>query len=219
MDFSNRGNQSSSSSTSSSPAAPRPGSSFPSGDSKLKEVVSDGAHIYKLIGVAAIILAVLAAAVLGVLFTAKQARGEEALIDASKMQAVFLTNDQVYFGKIVDISAKSMVLTDIYYLQTSGTGTNAQTSNNSNVSLIKLGCELHQPTDNMIINREQVQFWENLKKDGQVAQAVEKFKKDNPNGQTCTTATGTGTGATGNVQGSGAAGTGTGGTTNQSTNQ
>jgi hypothetical protein len=52
----------------------------------------------------------------------------------------------------------------------------------------------------MVINQSQVIFWENLKTDGQVAQAVKKYKEQNPNGQQCNTAnnTSTGTGTTNN---------------------
>jgi hypothetical protein len=37
----------------------------------------------------------------------------------------------------------------------------------------------------MLINREQVTFWENLGDNGQVAKAVTTFEKQNPNGQKC----------------------------------
>jgi len=65
--------------------------------------------------------------------------------------------------------------------------TNSATSND--VSLVKLGCELHGPEDEMLINRDQVIFWENLKADGQVAKAVAEYQKQNPNGQKCDTTT------------------------------
>jgi hypothetical protein len=41
----------------------------------------------------------------------------------------------------------------------------------------------------MIINRSQVTFWENLNKDGKVAQSIESFKKQNPNGPDCSKVT------------------------------
>jgi hypothetical protein len=37
----------------------------------------------------------------------------------------------------------------------------------------------------MIINREQVSFWENLKDDGKVAKAIDQWVSQNPNGQKC----------------------------------
>jgi hypothetical protein len=59
------------------------------------------------------------------------------------------------------------------------------TTANTSVSLVKLGCELHEPFDKMLINRDQVTFWENLQDGGQVAKAVSTFEKQNPNGQKC----------------------------------
>jgi hypothetical protein len=37
----------------------------------------------------------------------------------------------------------------------------------------------------MVVNRDQVTFWENLQDSGQVAKAVNTFIKQNPTGQKC----------------------------------
>ena len=119
---------------------------------------------------------------------------EAKYVDSSKYQAVFLANGQVYFGKVKTVNNKFVDLQNIYYLNSptstaSGTqDTSSSTSNN--FSLVKLGCELHGPTDEMIINRDQVTFWENLKSNGQVSEAIATWIKQNPNGQTCSTTTG-----------------------------
>jgi hypothetical protein len=113
-------------------------------------------------------------------------KAEGGYVDAKKLQAVFLNTGQVYFGDIKSLNNKYLVLSNIYYLQTSGgSGTSTTSASNTSVSLVKLGCELHSPYDQMVINRDQVTFWENLQDSGQVAQAVQKFEKDNPNGQKC----------------------------------
>ncbi len=109
-------------------------------------------------------------------------------IDKKKQQAVFLTNGQVYFGKINNVNSKFVDLRGIYYLNVNqqvqpNQGQQAQNS----ISLVKLGCELHGPLDQMIINRDQVTFWENLKDDGQVTKAIAEWVKQNPNGQQCQT--------------------------------
>ncbi len=104
-------------------------------------------------------------------------------IDSNKYQAVFLTNGQVYFGKLTDNGGNYLKLTDIYYLQSqdqknvqsAGTNTNSQ----SNLTLIKLGKELHAPEDQMEISRQQVLFWENLQANGKVVQAINDYKKNN----------------------------------------
>jgi hypothetical protein len=147
------------------------------------------------------------ATILGVLLIAaialKAPGNENKFVDKSKYQAVFLNGGQVYFGKVRDLNSEYIRIRDIYYLQVNqqvqpNTGGSTTTGNND-VSLVKLGCELHGPQDEMVVNREQVVFWENLKSDGQVAKAVAEYQKANPNGQTCTT---TQSGTDGAAQGS-----------------
>ncbi len=126
---------------------------------------------------------------------------EDKYVDTSKLQAVFLQTGQVYFGKVKVLNSSYLVLSNIYYLQTSNTGTGSNA--NSSVSLVKLGCELHEPYDQMIINRSQVTFWENLQDNGQVAKAVATFVKNNPNGQKCTDQSSSSSTTSGNVQNAG----------------
>ena len=129
---------------------------------------------------------ILAIAIAGLLYIGKDK--EAKFIDTSKDQAVFLTNGQVYFGKVSGITDQYISLTNIYYLnsqQQPDTSTKTTTTAQTSFSLVKLGCELHGPADQMVINREQVSFWENLKTDGKVAKAITQFQSQNPNGQTC----------------------------------
>lgn len=122
-----------------------------------------------------------------VVFTAygNNSSNEDSYVDTSKLQAVFLNTGQVYFGNIKSLNSRYFVLTNIYYLQTSNGSSSSSSSSNTSVSLVKLGCELHAPYDQMVVNASQVTFWENLQSDGQVAQAVSKFQQANPNGQKC----------------------------------
>lgn len=115
---------------------------------------------------------------------------ESKYVNKDLYQAVFLNGGQVYFGRITNLNDKYMAVNDIYYLRVNQavqpTDKNAADSND--VSLVKLGCELHGPQDQMVINTDQVVFWENLKSDGQVAKAVAEYQKQNPNGQDCSAA-------------------------------
>ena len=86
--------------------------------------------------------------------------------------AVFLTNGQVYFGSIVDQDSSTIVLENIYYLQTNTADANVEVTE-ANMSLIKLGNELHGPTDEMQINRDHVLFTETLRDDSKVVQAIQ----------------------------------------------
>lgn len=95
-------------------------------------------------------------------------------------QAVFLTNGQVYFGKVAKQNRKELALSDIYYLQVVGQlqqgAAKDEKKDKGELSLVKLGNELHGPTDMMYINRDQVLFVEDLKDEGQVAQAIKNYK-------------------------------------------
>jgi len=100
-------------------------------------------------------------------------------INKGEYQAVFLTNGQVYFGKLQTINSDYLVLEKIYYLQVQQSvqdGTTTTTTDQNQAQLVKLGNELHGPEDQMQISSKQVLFWENLKTDGKVAQSIAKYK-------------------------------------------
>ena len=107
----------------------------------------------------------------------------EGSINGSEYQAVFLTNGQVYFGKLSGVDEGYAKLTNIYYLQVQQQvqpSTNSSSSNQTpQVSLTKLGNELHGPEDQMYIAHDQILFWENLKGNGKVAQAIAQYLKNN----------------------------------------
>ena len=100
------------------------------------------------------------------------------LIFTSKtFQAVFLTNNQVYFGHIIRTTRNNIYLTDIYYLQIKQP-IQPKSKKEPEFSLVKLGNEIHGPQDLMIINRGQVLFIENLKDDSKVVRAIKKFENE-----------------------------------------
>ena len=101
--------------------------------------------------------------------------------DFSKYQAVFLTNGQVYFGKVADANNQTLVLEDIYYLRSAK---NLQLSENQaaasaeadNFSLVKLGNEIHGPEDRMSISLSQILFVEDLKANSKVVEAIRAYE-------------------------------------------
>lgn len=179
MDFRSRGVQQPHTNTASSAPASQP--SYGGNKTNVAGWLERGSLVL-LFSVAILILAIAA-------LTFFSGNGESKAILKDKYQAVFLNNGQVYFGNISDLNSKYVDLKNIYYLQTNGSNASSATtsSSNNNVSLVKLGCELHAPYDEMIINRDQVLFWENLQDGGQVVKAINQYKKDNPKGQTCST--------------------------------
>jgi len=106
-------------------------------------------------------------------------------IDQGKYQAVFLTNGQVYFGKVASHEGNYVELDDIYYLQVKPVlqqGDNGNDNKNpqeqkTELSLVKLGNELHGPLDRMMINRDQVVFIEDLKDDSKVTDAIHRYQQ------------------------------------------
>ncbi|HEX7633354.1 MAG TPA: hypothetical protein VF401_03440 [Candidatus Saccharimonadales bacterium] len=179
MDFTNRSNQAPAAAPSGHTTAPAS-----SGARKSKQN-TDGKWGRVAVVVAAALIFILIAAV-AVKIGTTSTNPEEKYVDSSKLQAVFLNTGQVYFGNIKTLNSKYFVVSNIYYLQTtSGDSTDKTKTTNTSVSLVKLGCELHEPFDQMVINRDQVTFWENLQDNGQVATAVKSFEKANPNGQKC----------------------------------
>lgn len=111
-------------------------------------------------------ITVLIVALVASIFLFDSGRKSQAkLVDTSKYQAVFLNGGQVYFGKITDLTNSYIAISDIYYLQVNQSVQPDDKSSQNNFTLAKLGCELHRPQDVMVINQEQVIFWENLKDD------------------------------------------------------
>lgn len=103
-------------------------------------------------------------------------------IKRDRYQAVFLTNGQVYFGKISNMTGDTVVLKDIYYLQQAADVQKQETEENAaqnQLTLAKLGKELHGPEDVMYVERSQVLFWENLTNDSQVVKTIDQEKKQN----------------------------------------
>ena len=147
--------------------------------------MSDGFSKWTTTGLGVIVVLLIVAVLLAVMFTSP--KSQSGYVDNSKLQAVFLNTGQVYFGNITAINSQYLVLQHIFYLQTNSSSTSSSSSSNgNNVSLVKLGCELHAPYDQMIINMQQVTFWENLQSNGQVAKAVAQYDRQYPHGQTCT---------------------------------
>ena len=177
MDFANRGNRP----VQQQQPAPQMGSEQAPAPQKAKKGIEYGklGSVFVLIGVA-LLSAVL---LVGLVFGGKEDKvnKESALINTDKYQAVFLNSQdgQVYFGKLGTYNSDLYVLTDIYYvrvenpIQPEGASQEAQ----PNISLAKLGSELHGPEDVMYIARDKVLYWENLKDDGQVVTAITKYKE------------------------------------------
>ena len=115
---------------------------------------------------------VLIACLVGGLFLTKflkyDSYDKQDFIDPLAYQAVFLANDQIYFGHLKNTSPDYLILHDVYYVKVDESGAG---------QLVKLGAiEPHGPNDKMILNRDQILFWENLRADSQVTKTIQGMK-------------------------------------------
>lgn len=98
----------------------------------------------------------------------------------TEYQAIFLSNGQVYFGKVRSETAPVITVTDIYYLQVQRQiqPKEGEEAAQPDVKLVKLGNEIHGPLDQMRINRDAMLFVEDLKEDGKVVEAIRRFQRE-----------------------------------------
>lgn len=138
-----------------------------------KWISLQGATVVFLVLVAVVLLGLLYFLVFG-----HGAQDEGSFVNTGEYQAVFVNVDgssggQAYFGKITSISSSYITMTNVFYLQP-GSSQNQFTLNN-------LSCALYNPEDSMVINRAQVDFWENLASKSQVTQDINKWYSDKLN--------------------------------------
>jgi hypothetical protein len=98
--------------------------------------------------------------------------------DDNKWTGVFLTNGQAYFGHYYDGPGDYAKLYEVYYvlatqLQSQDPRTPAQTQ----LSLQRLGGEIHGPEQVMRISKQQILFLEDLRPDSPVVQSIRQLKQ------------------------------------------
>jgi hypothetical protein len=146
----------------------------------------------KIVWIAMLFLgtALVAAVVAFLIFSPTSSKSAiESNVKTDQYQAVFLNGGQVYFGKMIDVDRSTVAMKDIYYLRVNQNASAVQpesaTQAQPDISLAKLGKELHGPEDVMFINKDQVLFWENLTNDGAVVKAIKEYQA-NPNASSAT---------------------------------
>ena len=95
------------------------------------------------------------------------------LIDEDTTQAVHLSDGRVYFGDI-GFRGDSVVINGAYYVDDADAAA-------TKASLVKHGTEGYGPEGTIIVNSEQVLFWENLKDNSIVTQTISDNKKGDKN--------------------------------------
>jgi len=97
-------------------------------------------------------------------------------VSRNQWQAVFLNNNQVYFGHLRDGGRDFVALKDVFYLQIiQPLQQGAEVPPPPTFNLVKLGNELHGPQDVMYIPKNNILFWENMRNDSPVVQQINNF--------------------------------------------
>lgn len=98
-------------------------------------------------------------------------------INAAGYQVVYLTNNQAYFGKLKNTSGEYLVIQSPYAPQNVAQPNqdeaqeNAAVANNQ-TTLLKVRDQVYGPEDSISIKSDQVLFWQNLRDDSKVVQAI-----------------------------------------------
>ncbi len=113
-----------------------------------------------------------------------------ALFDSSTYQAVTLTNGQTFFGHLNRYGMKTYLLTDVYYLQRNtetATTTTDETKpeevtqdspkTDSGLTLQAIVSDLHKPYNYVVLNRDQIVFWQSLSADSPILDSIAEAKK------------------------------------------
>lgn len=104
-------------------------------------------------------------AILSLIFLLPQ--GER--IDTNGYQVVYLSSGQAYFGKLQNTTGDYLVLKDTYTAQEqSGPADNVP----AQTSIVKLSQQVYGPQDTISLKSDQVVFWQNLRDDSKVTQAI-----------------------------------------------
>lgn len=228
MDFMNRSTPSQPAHQSSpvpTPASVTSTTGSPKAPKHAEKITQKGGKMLRAGAVALLFaLTVLVVSVIGVIFVTNS-NDQSKFVTSGSYQAVFLTNGQVYFGKLTEVGRDYFRLNNIYYLtQNTTTDSKGNTTSDGNYTLVKLGCQqIHDPFDEMIIERSQVSFWENLQ-NGQYSKVVKSISdyqtqsKNKTQAQLCaTTSTQTQASNSAATQGGSSAATGTNSGTNSNT--
>jgi hypothetical protein len=92
-------------------------------------------------------------------------------VNTSQYQAVFLTSNEVYFGKLSVPSGDFAYMTNVYRLTSQVTHNQKQPLKRT---LVRLITDIHGPEDELILNKSQILYIENLNPNGTAAKLLQQ---------------------------------------------
>lgn len=93
-------------------------------------------------------------------------------IDTSKYQVVYLSNGQAYFGKLQNTGGDFLVMKSPYIAQSVKDSSSSSSSSSDTTTLLRVRDQVYGPDDSIAIKSSQVAFWQNLRDDSKVSQAI-----------------------------------------------
>lgn len=97
-------------------------------------------------------------------------------VKSDAYQAVWLSDKSLYFGKLSALGPDHYQLKHVYYTKVTQ-GSDEKDKTEQNIELVKLGNELPYSENEIVIAKSQVLFYENLKSDSKVTQAIDNDLK------------------------------------------
>lgn len=122
--------------------------------------------------IAALITTVILASAIAGLYWYEHRNDQTVMGD--RYQVVYLLTGQIYFGKLQNTGGEYLTLKNVYTLEAKAADAGAA-ENSSNI--LQVSKQVYGPEDSMAIRADQVQFWQNLRGDSKVAQAIESVSK------------------------------------------
>lgn len=95
-------------------------------------------------------------------------------INSDGYQVVYLTNNQAYFGKLQNTGGDYLVIEGAYTAQeVQAPAEDKDKTPETQTTLVKVRDQVAGPEDSIALRAEQVLFWQNLRSDSKVTQAIE----------------------------------------------
>ncbi|MEK9171154.1 MAG: hypothetical protein AAB823_00420 [Patescibacteria group bacterium] len=96
---------------------------------------------------------------------------------SSDYVAVYMENSKVYFGKMEGADSDEPKLTDVFTLNVSTSQAEGSDTAQTDFELVKMTDQFQSPTDLLVLSRNKILYWEPLKSDSRVVEAIKKYKE------------------------------------------
>ncbi|NMB48770.1 hypothetical protein GYA13_05060 [Candidatus Kuenenbacteria bacterium] len=102
---------------------------------------------------------------------------KEGVYSRDKWQAVFLNNNQVFFGHVTGEDNGHLILKDIYYPQKPLTLQQPTEEQPNDFTLVKFGKEIYGTEDQMVINKDNILYVADIKEESKIVAAIKKYQE------------------------------------------